>query len=276
MRWCARSASPRSTTPVGSRWMRFVASTFRSTAARSSRSWGRPAAARRRCSTASPASTRSRGGDVLIEGTSLKTMSDRQRTRYRARRMGFVFQFYNLLAVLTAVENVEMPLLLTGVPTEEARRARPGDARPRRPAQACRPAPGRALRRRTPARHHRPRPGQQPGHRLGGRAHRRPRQHQRAGDHRPHVQAQPGAQRDLRPGHARHQRRPPRPSHRAHDGRSDRRRGHPGVCRRSTPDARTSHSIRDRHAAHQPPRRHRGVQGARAAPAARDTPAARA
>jgi putative ABC transport system ATP-binding protein len=61
-------------------------------------------------------------GDVLIEGVSLKTMSDRQRTRYRARRMGFVFQFYNLLAVLTAAENVEMPLLLTGVPTREARR----------------------------------------------------------------------------------------------------------------------------------------------------------
>jgi putative ABC transport system ATP-binding protein len=61
------------------------------------------------------------GGDVMIEGTSLKTMSDRQRTRYRARRMGFVFQFYNLLAVLTAAENVEMPLLLTGVPTKEAR-----------------------------------------------------------------------------------------------------------------------------------------------------------
>jgi putative ABC transport system ATP-binding protein len=61
-------------------------------------------------------------GDVLIEGVSLKKMSDRQRTRYRARRMGFVFQFYNLLAVLTAAENVEMPLLLTGIPTKEARR----------------------------------------------------------------------------------------------------------------------------------------------------------
>lgn len=60
-------------------------------------------------------------GDVFIEGTSLKKMSDRQRTRYRARRMGFVFQFYNLLAVLTAAENVEMPLLLTGVPSKEAR-----------------------------------------------------------------------------------------------------------------------------------------------------------
>jgi len=60
-------------------------------------------------------------GDVIIEGTSLKSMSDRQRTRYRARRMGFVFQFYNLLAVLTAAENVEMPLLLTGVGNHEAR-----------------------------------------------------------------------------------------------------------------------------------------------------------
>ncbi|HLF70594.1 MAG TPA: ABC transporter ATP-binding protein [Dehalococcoidia bacterium] len=62
------------------------------------------------------------GGDVLIEGVSLGSMSDRDRTRYRARRMGFVFQFYNLLAVLSAVENVEMPLLLTGVSTREARR----------------------------------------------------------------------------------------------------------------------------------------------------------
>jgi putative ABC transport system ATP-binding protein len=60
-------------------------------------------------------------GDVLIEGVSIKEMSDRERTRYRARRMGFVFQFYNLLGVLTAVENVEMPLLLAGVPGKHAR-----------------------------------------------------------------------------------------------------------------------------------------------------------
>jgi putative ABC transport system ATP-binding protein len=60
-------------------------------------------------------------GDVEIEGVSLKKMSDTERTRYRARRMGFVFQFYNLLAVLSAVENVEMPLLLAGVRTKEAR-----------------------------------------------------------------------------------------------------------------------------------------------------------
>jgi putative ABC transport system ATP-binding protein len=61
-------------------------------------------------------------GDVLIEGTSLAAMSDRQRTAYRGRRMGFVFQFYNLLPVLSAVENVELPLLVARVAAGEARR----------------------------------------------------------------------------------------------------------------------------------------------------------
>lgn len=61
------------------------------------------------------------GGDVLIEGVSLRSMSDDQRTDYRARRMGFVFQFYNLMPVLSAVENVELPLLVSHVPAAEAR-----------------------------------------------------------------------------------------------------------------------------------------------------------
>jgi len=62
------------------------------------------------------------GGEVLIEGTPLQEMSDRERTDYRARRMGFVFQFYNLIPVLTAVENVELPLLLSRVGGDESRR----------------------------------------------------------------------------------------------------------------------------------------------------------
>lgn len=62
------------------------------------------------------------GGEVLIEGVPLSTMSDEERTDYRARRMGFVFQFYNLMPVLTAVENVELPLLVSRVPAREARR----------------------------------------------------------------------------------------------------------------------------------------------------------
>jgi putative ABC transport system ATP-binding protein len=61
-------------------------------------------------------------GDVLIEGVSLASMSDRKRTDYRARRMGFIFQFYNLMPVLSAVENVELPLLVAGVSPKEARR----------------------------------------------------------------------------------------------------------------------------------------------------------
>jgi ABC-type lipoprotein export system ATPase subunit len=60
-------------------------------------------------------------GEVLIEGVSLGSMSDRERTDYRARRMGFVFQFYNLMPVLTAVENVELPLLVSRVRTGAAR-----------------------------------------------------------------------------------------------------------------------------------------------------------
>jgi len=61
-------------------------------------------------------------GDVLIEGVALSAMSDRERTDYRARRMGFVFQFYNLMPVLTAVENVELPLLVARIPGREARK----------------------------------------------------------------------------------------------------------------------------------------------------------
>ncbi len=61
-------------------------------------------------------------GEVRIEGTPLSDMNDNQRTAYRATRMGFVFQVYNLLPVLSAVENVELPLLVSGVPTGEARK----------------------------------------------------------------------------------------------------------------------------------------------------------
>ncbi|HEY7731683.1 MAG TPA: ABC transporter ATP-binding protein [Gaiellaceae bacterium] len=61
-------------------------------------------------------------GEILIEGTPLSALSDRRRTDYRARRMGFVFQFYNLIPVLTSVENVELPLLVARVSSGEARR----------------------------------------------------------------------------------------------------------------------------------------------------------
>lgn len=61
------------------------------------------------------------GGAVRIEGTDITKMADREKTTYRARRMGFVFQTYNLLPVLSAVENVELPLVVSGVDGTDAR-----------------------------------------------------------------------------------------------------------------------------------------------------------
>ncbi|MDQ3699874.1 MAG: ABC transporter ATP-binding protein, partial [Chloroflexota bacterium] len=62
------------------------------------------------------------GGEVLVDGRPLQRMSDDELTRYRATSMGFVFQSFNLLPVLTAVENVEYPLLVGNVAPREARR----------------------------------------------------------------------------------------------------------------------------------------------------------
>ena len=60
-------------------------------------------------------------GQIIVDGTDIATMNDKTKTEYRARHMGFVFQFYNLLPVLSAVENVELPLVVSGVNTKEAR-----------------------------------------------------------------------------------------------------------------------------------------------------------
>ena len=60
-------------------------------------------------------------GQVVIDGTSIHVMPDKQCTRYRAEKMGFVFQSFNLLPVLSAVENVELPLLVGGVNPKKAR-----------------------------------------------------------------------------------------------------------------------------------------------------------
>jgi len=61
-------------------------------------------------------------GSVIIEGVDLSQMSDNDKTEHRAKRMGFVFQFYNLLPVLSSVENVELPLLVSGVKAKESRK----------------------------------------------------------------------------------------------------------------------------------------------------------
>jgi putative ABC transport system ATP-binding protein len=62
------------------------------------------------------------GGTIEVDGKSIDKMSESELARWRADHVGFVFQSYNLLPVLTAVENVELPLLLTRVPASERRR----------------------------------------------------------------------------------------------------------------------------------------------------------
>jgi putative ABC transport system ATP-binding protein len=62
------------------------------------------------------------GGTVEIDGLDLHALSDRARTAHRASRMGFVFQSFNLIPVLNAAENCELPLLAAGARPREARR----------------------------------------------------------------------------------------------------------------------------------------------------------
>ena len=100
-------------------------------------------------------------GEVYVDGESIKGMSDRKRTRFRAEKMGFIFQSYNLIPVLSAVENVELPLLVAGHRPKKAEAVgagRPGDGRARGAGEE---APGRDERRPAAAHNGRPLAGQQ-------------------------------------------------------------------------------------------------------------------
>jgi len=61
-------------------------------------------------------------GDIYIEGKNIAKLNDFEKSAYRANNIGFVFQFYNLLPVLTAQENVELPLLLAKKSQKEAKK----------------------------------------------------------------------------------------------------------------------------------------------------------
>lgn len=61
-------------------------------------------------------------GEVMIAGTNIGELSETDLAKWRSRHIGFIFQFYNLIPVLTAFENVELPLMLTPLSKSERRR----------------------------------------------------------------------------------------------------------------------------------------------------------
>jgi putative ABC transport system ATP-binding protein len=60
------------------------------------------------------------GGQVLIDGENISSLNEKGTVQLRRRKIGFIFQFYNLMPVLTAFENVELPMIISGVPKREA------------------------------------------------------------------------------------------------------------------------------------------------------------
>ena len=69
-------------------------------------------------------------GDIVVAGERISSHSSRQLARWRARHVGYVFQFYNLMPLLTAEQNVELPLLLTESVEGAAQRQCPHRAAP--------------------------------------------------------------------------------------------------------------------------------------------------
>ena len=99
------------------------------------------------------------GGTLRLDDRDLSAMGDDELTRVRRERVGFVFQFFNLLPTLTVKDNIALPCLLAGVkPAEaEARAKVAGGSRGHH--ASVEPLPATDLRRRDAARRHRPRAG---------------------------------------------------------------------------------------------------------------------
>jgi len=66
--------------------------------------------------------TKPDAGKVFVDGESIVDMTEKQLVEYRRKRVGIVFQFFNLIPTLTALENVELPMILVGVPRSERKR----------------------------------------------------------------------------------------------------------------------------------------------------------
>lgn len=58
-------------------------------------------------------------GQIIVEGIDISTLSDREMAVYRQKKVGFIFQSFNLIPTLTALQNVEFPLIFAGIPPRE-------------------------------------------------------------------------------------------------------------------------------------------------------------
>ena len=121
-------------------------------------------------------------GDVEVAGVDITGLDDAALTKLRRDHIGFIFQFFNLLPMLTAAENIALPLKLAGGKPDPALARGAGRAgRPHRPPRS---PPGGALRRPAAARRRRPRARLAPERDVRRRAHRQPGLHHQRRDPR--------------------------------------------------------------------------------------------
>ena len=97
-------------------------------------------------------------GSLEIDGEDIARFSRKQLTQWRARKVGYIFQLYHLIPVLTAFENVELPLLITSLSRCRAEEESGGSLGNRRPLRQIPPHARRAFRRPGTTRRHRPCP----------------------------------------------------------------------------------------------------------------------
>ncbi len=149
-------------------------------------------------------------GKVIVSGTDVTTLSEGALAKWRSRNIGFIFQFYNLIPVLTALENVELPLLLTKLSKKQRRERAMTALKVVGLADRAKSLPAAAVGRTGTARRHRARHRRRPGGAGRRRADRRPRREERGRDPEPAADAEQRLQEDHRDGHARPARGQPR------------------------------------------------------------------